>query len=1301
MLCWWVKGVNAQDDRQSEHMVYRGHRDCYCLLVIAVVVAVMWGVHHVMRVLPWITPPVLVRQVAVFGRSQLNGVHGEATNSDDVERWELYEMVGLELDELGPHFGQYPRLSVVLDPGDELKNFAILCGQLMNLVHGVVTVSTLLQSLELVKLCIAEESAGSLDYTEILYDLFVYRNQAMKRLRHELGTEVFSFLMYDVEQAVVCLGRSPRESQLRSSHGEITEGDDYALGLQESGGASPRFSQLGSSHGEVTESDDMGRNKKSKSSPEHNAHEARKRLQKESHARQHHQEQGRDGAHTSVKYDVIRGGGPEPNFPDGMVIEDIFPETLSDFSEQCDTPEARAKIAQREHQGRQEKVHRRTITKQISWEDYPKSEETIKRMKAMGCDPFYFDGQTYSSNMGVRATVIEGTVVCAEMGYGYVKVRQIKEGKDPWIDDPDDNTAQVVVPLVGLYDLPGYRRHVLDESRPGHVDIGQVMTFPPVSNLVLLPLFQRLQKLPSCDIDGMLVKALLCSVDRVSNLEIPSALITSTLRHKQSQTHCRFVVSNNKEDMIRKTKYGGEIGYGNAIGIDRLLELASVEKYCFVHINHRKPVGKPSYPVRKDFKVYKKGGVEGDRAGFEFLDEDGRVVFEPVEENQKKQYSTRLYGFHGKNQKVGGFYANTAESFNHGLQRILGAREDEDRKRSKAKDLGKNIMAMKGVVVPERVPDELAGVNPFFAGREMCPDVREQHLGGPLWTSWSTEQKRQIEKGFAAMTRNDHRMRLCHPDAYPPTDQPETSKFIAAKAHKLALSCGRWKVREALDGLQSGTRWAYYKIFDTFLDVWHSMATRQAIANLPHAKKALRVAYYKGQRLGDPDDVMIDRMKAAVKNELSKFGKNPRLYQQMGRGCLYAPELVEYAKVLIDGVHVETHKGVTMVVMVLGKRKDGDVEKLFNDLYSALDIPNFVMAGVYSDDMVIGGNLHTPHGVEQFLFNVDVASNDSSQDLPSFLTTYMILNLINSDRALGLIEQCMKPVELINPDDKTQSVMVKFDGPFEGSGSTLTTLLNHVGSYLILMGVLWWMGEAVSGALRADVNVAECIRLGAEEVGHSVTVEDCKVGGEIVFEKLTLLHLHPARVTFRPERCCRGKNSNLWIPRIGIECILRKFGWVDGSLTHITLGMADNKASVAKFGAMSQQQQADAFGGAVVRGWKNEARDPILAALRSRFTEDDLGVVQAVTSKDASRFEVRDDLNYSQVEISADTLRNRYDITDAEVEEIASGIKNMHVGSFVVTSGVAKILGVGYGIAEIPDEDCAIENWSNIVEVGP
>jgi len=1196
-----------------------------------------------------------MRQTAFFMRSALNGSHGEATNSDDVvNHLALAEMVDSELEVALDHFGLKVSVRVILQQDDELMNFALLCGALTSVVQAPESMQGLVDSLFLVKLCIAEELSSTLSYTELLYDLFIHRNLTLKRNRRLIGEEFFHFMMYDVDNAVQYLGSSPRESQLRSSHGEMTEGDDLAYSGQTVDQINAQLVGTRSSPGPASPKQGGAAN------AAHNAHFANQRVEEN---KRKQKESGKNGEKKPVS--ESHKGQPVVDVISGVATK---------------TPTPQQKVVEGPSDCREKKI-RRVVIMQVDWKDYVDGPETIKFFSGRKVKPFYFNGEVYTDiQPDSFAKVVNHQCMCREVGPGYVKIVQTKaDGKAKWRDDDEENRLQPIIPLVMLAKIDGYRRNTLDEQC--RMDVTKIVVFPPVQHYVLLPMFARLQKLPNTGVDKLHDRATECSVDRVSSLVIPSWLIAETVAHRRDQLARAEVLHHNTDSLIKITKYGGAVGLGDLAGLDHLLQQGSIEKYEFVHIEHKRLTHVPDYPVRDDFTI-----IEGD----EYTDDENRVSFSTGQGALRNQYSTRICGFNGLNQPVGQMYANDAGSMNHGCKRILGAKDDADvefRLRSNAKSLGKNIMLHKGVLNPWTINPE-AG---FYQERGFYEaNVRDE----PRRTWWSEADYDQHKKGWSVLTRRDQQLRGDHPKAYLNTQNPHASKFIAGKAHKLALGCQRYQVRRVLDSIQTGANWVYYKLMVEWLDLFHSSFTRQQVSNLPHLKRKLRQAYCRGIRCHDPSEVLLDRMKASIKNELSKFGKAPRLTHAMGRGCLYAPELVEFAKVLIDGIHVEKCGEVTMIVMVFGKRKDGDLEKLFNDMYEAMSCVNTVVCGVYSDDMVIAGSLNTPTGVEAFAYNVDVASNDSSQDLPSFLTTFMILNQMNSDRALGLIEQCMKPIEIRNPEVYDEVVRVLFHGPFEGSGSTLTTLLNHVGSYLILMGTLFHFGQLVGGPSGPCVTVEECIRSGAAEVGHQVTVESCSDGIDVVFEKVTFLHMHPARLVRRPESCCFGGSvPGLWIPRIDIGCILRKFGWVDGSLTHVKLGLEDSPASIALFGAMSQQQQMDAYCGGVVRGWKNEAADPILVALRNRFTEDCTGVIQTITSKDAGRTFVRDDLNYSECEICPSTLRNRYNISDAEIEAIVCGISMMHVGTFIVTSGVSKILHVCYGITEVRN----VDQWERVI----
>lgn len=210
-------------EQNNHEMVYHGNQSCFCFLVGVFVFLVLYTTH---RFYGWITPPVLRRQIAVGFGHALNGSHGEYTVSDDV-RQSLFYMVEEEVDVLELNFGENP-LHILLSQ-QPVQNFNLLAGQACDICDGPMSLRSLIRSMHLFKLCISEEEFGGLDYTDILYDLLIFRCETLKHIKEEVGREVVHFLRFDINTVVECLGRSPRSSQLRSSHGEITEGDDMVM----------------------------------------------------------------------------------------------------------------------------------------------------------------------------------------------------------------------------------------------------------------------------------------------------------------------------------------------------------------------------------------------------------------------------------------------------------------------------------------------------------------------------------------------------------------------------------------------------------------------------------------------------------------------------------------------------------------------------------------------------------------------------------------------------------------------------------------------------------------------------------------------------------------------------------------------------------------------------------------------------------------------------------------------------------------------------------------------------------------
>jgi hypothetical protein len=126
---------------------------------------------------------------------------------------------------------------------------------------------------------------------------------------------------------------------------------------------------------------------------------------------------------------------------------------------------------------------------------------------------------------------------------------------------------------------------------------------------------------------------------------------------------------------------------------------------------------------------------------------------------------------------------------------------------------------------------------------------------------------------------------------------------------------------------------------------------------------------------------------------------------------MYANELPEYVKMCLDGHHHISCGAFDFDVFVMAKPKTGILDDIFNQMYRQLELVNSVFIMIYSDDQVYGGNVHG----FSFLYNVDISSNDSSQDKPAFLFCALAMACFNPAGAIGLIKQCRLPIRVCNP----------------------------------------------------------------------------------------------------------------------------------------------------------------------------------------------------------------------------------------------------------------------------------------------
>lgn len=823
---------------------------------------------------------------------------------------------------------------------------------------------------------------------------------------------------------------------------------------------------------------------------------------------------------------------------------------------------------------------------------------------AYSAGPF-FDGSSYSFDHTL-VRVVQADDVCESTGIG-------------WFRTQEQTHKEQVRPLPTVEEI------TLDAYM--HRDVNGLNDMVPSRSFVILaPLYQLYTKsFPSSKVDSQIAAALQAAAMRhtgASGLRM-SWLISQTIEYYISIVHRqRSTVLGNQFMCTKLMNNCEEVGFGS-MGIESVVSgyLGIVETHAFIQVPDAQCT-LPPYQNRTDYTltkfenvtalngdgtVFVPTGAEKERKGL-------GVVFTPTVNQKSERHITRMFALYGRGMDPFQEYACSATNLTAGLKRIVGARADENLLRGRSLYLGKLICK------------SFCG-----DGDDFRYDIKEVHkkLMGT---------RRLIVQ---ALTEGEV-------NAY---------SGLIGDIKAILSECHRSMVQRYVDSLKTSGAWVYNSIHHGYLTTFSSLISRQACAEIPHLKRKLRQKYVEGSLLNDDTNIMVKRMAVALKREFAKPGKAPRVIVQYGAGAMYANELPEYVKVCIDGGHYLSGK-VSTFVYVMSKPKEDSLEKAFKMLFEAMSIPNYMCVVIYSDDSCYSGCIDG----KSFGYNVDVSSNDSAQDVPAFLCSYIAMSGFSASRASGLIDQCCLPIQITNPENPTEYAVIKFDGPFEGSGTCITTILNHFGSYMI--------ASAVHNLLNnVGLTVSECIIKGAEMVGHLVTCEPWEVDGSLMFERAQFLKRSPVM--------SEGK----WIPALNMGTILRGLGSVWDDLLCEQLNV-----SAPQFASMSSVRRMDTFTSVVIAGLVHEPNNPILAALRARFNSDIKSVeVHPGTGLNSLKLfsesvDAHRDASLSAYKYGGHTgSLDRYNLAPNEVAEIVHGISQIRVGTQLSTTGVAKIFALDYG----------------------
>lgn len=493
----------------------------------------------------------------------------------------------------------------------------------------------------------------------------------------------------------------------------------------------------------------------------------------------------------------------------------------------------------------------------------------------------------------------------------------------------------------------------------------------------------------------------------------------------------------------------------------------------------------------------------------------------------------------------------------------------------------------------------------------------------------------------------------------------KSTEFVASCLHELIHDCNRSKIQRWCDNLKTGKHWVYYKGFDTFLTLMEPILSRTFNANITHVKKELRKAYVAGRLIHTDEDVMVEKLNACVKRELAKDGKVPRFFVSYDAGCMYANELPELVKICIDGIRYRTVGNLTVCTYIMSKPVEDSIKHVFENALMALELNNFLFVGIYSDDTIYTGRVN---GLP-FAFCVDISSCDTNQNSLFFYTVGHMLSKFHLQRAVGLLEQCGKQIKVRNPWDKTAGFDVDFHGLFEGSGTVLTTILNHTASYAGAMSTAYLLDSVLINVRQSenpDDYISAIIKVANSFVGHKVSVSSCKVDGVVVHEKLQFL-----------KKSCMYATDGSLVVSTNTGCILRSLGTTEGVMEARQLGLTQEE-----FAGLTHQKRSDLFFSRVIDGYKNEPSDPILEALRARFnTTTGLGDRVPPLASDVNPELILGCRSDKVVTMAS--FCKRYDLDNWEVEQLCAQIAGCAIGRVLPSTACDKIYKTDYDVSEV------------------
>lgn len=760
--------------------------------------------------------------------------------------------------------------------------------------------------------------------------------------------------------------------------------------------------------------------------------------------------------------------------------------------------------------------------------------------------------------------------------------------------------------LFRVVNTPGFRRYDAN---------GTEQSFPPQDFEVLSPLYDYIARLiPSARSNCSTRDAALAYTEKhgvvLHNYERE---VHGTLQYFEAMKFYRETVLSGSLVSVHKTTNNfGLVGFDVVHTIDNLtIGARMVDTYCSVKIPDVDKAGNIEYQARKDFKIQNIRGIvniDERRPLFHLYDAPGTQVF-----SRGRTAFCRLLGAHPFVA-----YGNGANNMNHAMKRLVGARVGEDTYRVNAWRLGR-------LLYRHSHKHLLYRYNPLtLIGEWKCPDEPDWLLG--------------------AVTPNVRNTAF--------------DGVIQMYNQFMANNFGRHVIMRFIDNLKSTNNWAYYKIAEHMTYAGSNIVSRSYAAHLPAIKKKTRVAFFNGTKYFATDETAVGKrtLTAHLKDEWSKYNKPARIFISYGGGCTFAPELPELVKVCLDqqftyttAVGCDIHVFETRII---GKPSTHDLTTDLHWLKESWEIRNVHRILIFSDDSCYCGNYNgLPYG-----YNVDISSNDAAQSLPAFYAVYEALTNFDEERAAGLMRMCRMPIKVTNPDCQDDSFEISFDTAFEGSGTLITTILNH---FATLINAMCFFQLLISG--QYDIELA--IVCGAQIAGHEVTIENIfGIEGPqfATIEKLQFLK-------YSLLKC----SDDQYHAVLNDGPLLRGFGTSEDDITAVKLGVDSQE-----FRFLTHDERMNRYLGAVVAGLKYSPETPTLRALRDRFKDNHVELKLDTVVNELGI----DTKDKSKLIVERSSWLRRYDLTESDLRQLESDIANLQLGRFYTNKACAGIYHVDYGV---------------------